>query len=184
MTLCCVCAPFLPRALWPAPRQGCLMFVFFGPRLGASPPQSETARSGRGSFRRPGSSRVMECLLPVSGRGSAIYSTMTDRPRMDWRVSMPSPATSQAARSYGASTNEAVQETQRPKFSCEPWPPTGEERGPLKKKTAGFWFQDLNTAITRQSSVSAQGTTCGEQLCPVRLISRVTAKPPMAEGSA
>lgn len=46
--------------------------------------------------------------------------------------------------------------------------PTGEKRDPLKKKTAGFWFQDLNTAITRYSSVSAQGTTCGEQLCPVR----------------
>ena len=47
--------------------------------------------------------------------------------------------------------------------------PTGEKRDPLKKKTAGFWFQDFNTAIARYSSVSAQGTTCGEQLCPVRL---------------
>lgn len=106
-------------------------------------------QGGRSSLRRPGRSGIMECLLPVSALRSAIYSTMTDRHRMDRRVSMPSPATSQAARSCGASTNEAVQETQWPKFSCEPWPPTGEERAPLKKKTAGFWFQDLNTAITR-----------------------------------
>lgn len=152
-----------PRAPWPAPGQGRFAFVFLAFALDRARrggrPRRETAccvscacaevQGGRSSLRRPGRSGIMECLLPVSALRSAIYSTMTDRHRMDRRVSMPSPATSQAARSCGASTNEAVQETQWPKFSCEPWPPTGEERAPLKKKTAGFWFQDLNTAITR-----------------------------------
>lgn len=152
-----------PRAPWPAPGQGRFAFVFLAFALDRARrggrPRRETAwcgscacaevQGGRSSLRRPGRSGIMECLLPVSALRNAIYSTMTDRHRMDRRVSMPSPATSQAARSCGASTNEAVQETQWPKFSCEPWPPTGEERAPLKKKTAGFWFQDLNTAITR-----------------------------------
>lgn len=157
--LCCVCAPLFPTSAVACSRTGTLRVRLFGLRLGPSAPRRETAwcgscacaevQGGRSSLRRPGRSGIMECLLPVSALRSAIYSTMTDRHRMDRRVSMPSPATSQAARSCGASTNEAVQETQWPKFSCEPWPPTGEERAPLKKKTAGFWFQDLNTAITR-----------------------------------
>lgn len=50
---------------------------------------------------------MMECLFPVS----RVYSTMTDRRKMEWRVSMSSPAGSQAARSCCASANEAVQET-------------------------------------------------------------------------
>lgn len=151
--------PFVPheRRAVACSRTGTLRVRLFGLRLGPSAPRRETTEGDRvvrlvrlrSSLRRPGRSGIMECLLPVSALRSAIYSTMTDRHRMDRRVSMPSPATSQAARSCGASTNEAVQETQWPKFSCEPWPPTGEERAPLKKKTAGFWFQDLNTAITR-----------------------------------
>lgn len=53
----------------------------------------------------------MERLFPVSRWGSSVYSMMTDKHKMEWRVSISSPATSQAARSCCASTNEAVQET-------------------------------------------------------------------------
>lgn len=53
----------------------------------------------------------MECLFPVSGPGSSVYSMMTDTHRMEWRVSISSPATSQAMQSRCASTNEAIQET-------------------------------------------------------------------------
>lgn len=98
--------------------------------------------------------------------GKCVYFVLTDEHKMGLRVSISSPAQLEAV------VSELMKQYRKHhwiEFSCEPWPPNRGKRGPLKKKTAGFWFQDLNTAITRYSSVSAQGTTCGEQLCPVRL---------------
>lgn len=53
----------------------------------------------------------MECLFPVSGLGSNVYSMMTDKHKMEWRVFISSPATSAGSRSCCAGTNEAGQET-------------------------------------------------------------------------
>lgn len=84
----------------------------------------------------------MECLFPVSGPGSIVYSLMTDTHGMEGGSPCPH-LQPPGSRRWGASANEAGPETRWTRLSCEPWPPSRERRGPLKKKTAGFWFQTL-----------------------------------------
>lgn len=107
--------------------QGLFVVCLLGPSLGLSALHDGALHCGlqwlhrggkwsrpRGvwnSFRCPGMSSVMECLFPVSGWGSSVYSMMTDTHKMERRVSISSPATSQAGQSCRASANEAVQET-------------------------------------------------------------------------
>ena len=126
IALYCICASFSPMSHGLLEYRD-LLYLSLGLSLGPSPPHRDALWSGleqllkgskwswprdvRSSCRHPGRTSMMECLFPVLGLGSHVYSTMTDRHKMEWRVSTSSPASSQAAWSCCASTNEAVQET-------------------------------------------------------------------------
>lgn len=161
------------------------LFGIFGPSLELSPTHGdalhcklEQLREGSKlskpcdvwkSVSYPGRSSTVECLFPISGLGSVFTSCWQTSTK--WGRGSPYPHLHPCWQ-LEAVVSVLMKQYRKHhwiEFSCEPWPPNRGKRGPLKKKTAGFWFQDLNTAITRYSSVSAQGTTCGEQLCPVRL---------------
>lgn len=95
------------------------------------------------SFSRPGRSSVMECLFPVSGLGSSVYSMLTDKYKMEWRVSISSPAPLQAAWSCCVRTNEAVQETPLDKVQLWTLASQQGKRGILWRRQLGFGFKTL-----------------------------------------
>lgn len=76
----------------------------------------------------------MECLFPVSGLGSNVYSMMTDKHKMEWRVSISSLQPRQAAEAVVPALMKQDRKRHWIKFSCEPWPPNRGKEGSFEEE--------------------------------------------------
>lgn len=76
----------------------------------------------------------MDCLLPVSGLGSGVYSMMTDEHKMAWTVLHTLTCNVAGSARLCVRLMKQYRKQHWIEFSCEPWPPTRGKAGSFEEE--------------------------------------------------